>query len=484
MKRIYGAEQPFTPLGPFKLRIPFVHYKFEWADYVQGLLVCAVCLSAVPMLQEYLGMPFDIAITIVILNGILYCTHVLLGDPVVPGWVTPAIPILILYVNQFDPGPDRMHALIAFEFLLGLLAFVLGVTGLGKKMIKIVPAAMQSGIIVGAGIAAVVVVFKTGSHFDKTPWTIAICMGIGFFLLFSNTFRVMAERNKIAKFIANMGILPIMVLAVILGPLVFETPWPTVEWGLVKPNFIGVWRDWTIFGLGLPPARMFISAIPVVVSTYIVLFGDMIQAQALIEDCAEKRPDEKVDYNPNRSHIIFGMRNMTMSIIGPDLTMCGPLWAAMQVVICDRYKKGPKAMESIHSGAGSFRFGTLTGYFLLPIVTLVKPILGVALASTLLIQGFVSFRVGVSKARTSIDLGIAGVMAAILASRGAAWGLGGGIVMSLLLLMPMRKHKNTADLSEAEHGKEREGSIATIGKTAIEAQSEQQMARETVEVEQ
>ena len=70
------------------------------------------------------------------------------------------------------------------------------------------------------------------------------------------------------------------------------------------------------------------------------------------------------------------------------LKQCGPLWAAMQVVVCDRYKHGPKAMESINGGAGSFRFGTLTGYFILPIVTLVTPILGVALASTMLIQGY------------------------------------------------------------------------------------------------
>ena len=438
MERKYSEEQPYTPLGPFKLRLPFIHYKFAWPDYVQGLLMCAVCLSAVPMLQEYLGMPFDIAITIVILNGILYCTHVLLGDPVVPGWITPAIPILLLYVQQYDTS-ERMHALIAFEFTLGLLAFLLGVTGLGKKMIKIVPKAMQSGVIVGAGIAAVVLVFKEGGRFDDTPWTIGICMSIGFFLLFSKTFKALAQRNKVAQFISNLGILPVMVLAIIVGPLVLETGWPTIEWGLVKPNFIGVWKDWTIFGLGIPPLKMFVSAIPIVLSTYIILFGDMIQAQALIEDCAEKRPDEKVDYNPNRSHMVFGMRNMVMSVIGPDITMCGPLWAAMQVVICDRYKKGRKAMDSIHSGAGSFRFGTLTGYFLLPIVTLVQPILGVALASTLLIQGFVSFRIGIDKAKTPIDLGIAGVMAAVLVTRGAAWGLATGIVMSVLLLTNWEK---------------------------------------------
>ena len=165
-KKEYGAEQPFTPLGPFKLRVPFVHYRFETADFIQGLVMCAVCLSAVPILQEYLGMPFEIAMTIVILNGILYCMHVLLGDPVVPGWVTPAIPILMIYVSQYPMGTERVQALIAFELMLGLLAFTLGVTGLGKKIISVVPKAMQSGIIIGAGIAAIMIVFNKGGKFD------------------------------------------------------------------------------------------------------------------------------------------------------------------------------------------------------------------------------------------------------------------------------------------------------------------------------
>jgi hypothetical protein len=30
--------------GPFRIRLPFVHYRFEWPDYVQGLLMCAVDL--------------------------------------------------------------------------------------------------------------------------------------------------------------------------------------------------------------------------------------------------------------------------------------------------------------------------------------------------------------------------------------------------------------------------------------------------------
>lgn len=433
IKREYGKEQPYLPAGPFKIRIPFVHYRFEWADYLQGLLMCAVCLGAIPMLQEYLGMPFEVAMAIVVLNGILYCLHVFLGDPVVPGWVTPAIPLLMLYVSEFQMGPERMQALIAFELSLGILAFFLGVTGLGKKIISLVPNAMQAGIILGSGFAAVMVIFKEGARFDTFPVTITICIGIGFYLLFSNHFKSIANSNIVTKTISNLGILPVMALAIFVGPLSGEIPWPQVEWGLSMPAFGKLFSEWTLFGVGFPPLSMFISGLPMVFSAYIILFGDMIQSQALLEDAGKARPDEKIDYNPNRSHMVFGLRNTIMSIIGPDITMCGPLWAAMQVVVCERYKHGPKAMESINSGAGSFRFGTLTGYMLLPIVTLVKPILGVALASTMLIQGYVSVRVGIMKAKTFNDLGIAGVMGAVLATRGAAWGLAVGIILCILI---------------------------------------------------
>lgn len=438
-KREYGMEQPYLSAGPFKIRIPFVHYRFEWADYVQGLIMCAVCLSAIPMLQEYLGMSFEVALAVVVLNGILYCLHVFLGDPVVPGWVTPAIPILMLYVSEFEMGPERVQALIAFEMTLGVLAVLLGATGLGKKLIALIPNAMQSGLILGSGFAAVMTIFNPGQRFDTFPKTITICIGIAFFLLFSNRFKYWGTQSKVIKFIGNLGILPIMILAVVLGPVLGETAWPTIEWGISQPHFGELFRDWTFFGVGFPPLSMFISGLPMVFSAYVILFGDMIQANALLEDASRTRSDEKIDYNPNRSHIVFGLRNGLMSVIGPDITMCGPLWAAMQVVVCDRYKKDKNSMQSINSGAGFFRLGTLTGYFILPIVSLVTPILGIALASTMLIQGYVSVRVGVMKSKTFNDLGIAGVMGAVLATRGATWGLAVGIVLCLLIQLFNRK---------------------------------------------
>ena len=157
------------------------------------------------------------------------------------------------------------------------------------------------------------------------------------------------------------------------------------------------------------------------------------RSKAILEEADSLRGDEKIDYNSNRAHIILGGRNSIMSFIGPDVTMCGPIWAAMHVIIVERYKQGKKAMHSIIGGSGSFRWGTNTGLLLLPIVSLVKPVLGVALALTLIIQGFVSVRVGVLESKSQKDLGIAGVTAALLVVKGATWAFSVGILLVFLL---------------------------------------------------
>ncbi len=439
-KREYGEKQPGIPMGPLTLRIPFIHYRFEIADYLQGLLMCTVCLAIIPVLTGKLGMSFEVALAIVILNGTLYLAHVTFGDPVIPGWVTPAIPLLIAYVETFAPGVERMQALISFELTFGLFCVILGVTGLAKRFVGLIPNAVQSAILMGAGFSAVILVFKPGEglkSFDSNPWTITICIGIAFYLLFSEHFKKLRRENKLMYYLGNLGMMPALALAIFVGPLLGELPWPTYDGNIIThPDFQTLFKEFTIFGnIPFPPLKMFITGLPMVISSYVVVFGDVIQSQALLDDARKYRPDENVDYNPNRSHIIFGARNSIMSIIGPDISMCGPLWAAMQVVVCERYKHGPKAMESINGGAGSFRLGTWTGYFLAPIVSTVKPILGVGLASTMLIQGYVSVRVGVLKSRGFNDLGIAGVAGAILATRGAAWGLGSAILLTVLIYL-------------------------------------------------
>ncbi|OUU12624.1 MAG: hypothetical protein CBB94_00120 [Gammaproteobacteria bacterium TMED34] len=432
-KRIDGEENPFLNIGPFKLRFPFIHYRFEWPDYFQGLLMCAVDLAAIPLIIELLGMPFEAAMAIVILNGVFYLIHHLLGDPVVPGWITPAIPIIMIYVQTFDMGPERVKALMAFQLVLGLISIFLGYTKLAKKVVILIPSAIKSGIIIGAGISAINTVFKNGGRFDLFPFSITIAVGVSFYLIYSKHFSQNKRKNKIFSLIGNLGIFPIILLAIVIAPVFGEANWPIIEWGVSKPNFMMLIREFTVFGVGFPPLIMFLSAIPTALATYIVLFGDILQSQAILEEADKERTDEKIDYNPNRAHLIFGGRNTIMSLVGPDITMCGPLWAAMHIVIVERYKQGKKAMHSIIGGSGSFRWGTNTGLLLLPIVTLVKPILGIALALTLIIQGFVSVRIGFLESKSLKDLGIAGVIAGVLLSKGAGWAFAVGILLVFLI---------------------------------------------------
>ncbi|MFC0559145.1 hypothetical protein [Halalkalibacter alkalisediminis] len=428
-----GEETPFTPLGPFKLRLPFIHYRFEFPDYFQGLLMCAVDLAAIPLMVQYLGMPFEVALAVVILNGILYLTHHMLGDPVVPGWITPAIPLMILFVSQFPEGDERIYALIAFQLTLGIFSIFLGITGLASKVVNLVPSAMKAGVILGAGFAAVITIFDVGGRFELFPITISITCAVAFYLIFSKHFAKLKQRGGFWRVLSNLGIFPIILLAVVIAPLFGEAPWPTIEWGFSKPDFATLFAEFTVFGLGFPPLMMFIASIPTVLATYIVLFGDVLQSKALVSEADEFRKDEKIDYNANRAHLIFGGRNATMGIFGPDIVMCGPMWAAMQVVVIERFKEGKKAMHSIFGGSGSFRWGTNTGVLLLPIVSLVEPILGIALALTLMIQGYVSVRVGIMQAKSQRDLGIAGIIGAVLATKGATWAFAVGILLCLLI---------------------------------------------------
>ena len=99
----------------------------------------------------------------------------------------------------------------------------------------------------------------------------------------------------------------------------------------------------------------------------------------------------------------------------------------------ERWKKGRSSMDSIIGGISSFRMGTFTMYWLLPLVSLTKPILTAALSLTMTIQGFVSVYVGVREARSLKDLGIAGVVAGILVAKGAAWAFGAGLILCLVI---------------------------------------------------
>ena len=434
--REYGGEQAYWPAGPFKIRLPFIHYAWSFPEMFQALFMCATCLGAIPVLTEVLGVSYEVALSMVIINGFFYTLHVLLGDPVVPGWVTPAIPLITAFLtNGYVMGPERTQALIAVQMCLGLIFLVFGITGLGGKMVKVVPNSVKAGVLMGGGIAAVLGEFKATGRFDKYPISITIGMIVAYFCLFSPIWADMRRKNKLIDSIGKFGMLPAILIGVVVGPLAGEFAIPHVQWWpLIKvPDFADIWNQLSPFAIGWPSMKVWAAAIPVAIVTYIIAFGDFVTSEALIREADEVRQDEKIDFNANRSNLVSGIRNVAMSMTCPYTQMCGPLWAAVTAAVSQRYKESPKAMESIYSGFGTFRLSTFVAVALLPISSLLQPSLPLALSLTLIVQGYICTQLAMNMCKTNIERGICGVMGAVLAMRGAAWGLVVGLVLFALL---------------------------------------------------
>lgn len=432
--REYGGEQKYWPLGPFKVRLPGIHYAWSVPEMLQAVFMCATCLSAIPVLTEYLGIDYDLALSMVIINGFLYCLHVLLGDPVVPGWVTPSIPLTCAFLSNYALGPARYQALIGTQFLVAVIFLVFGITGLGAKVIKMVPNAVKCGILMGGGIAAVYTEFSATGRFNKYPISIAVGAVIAFFCLFSPIWMKMRQKNKIIDMIGKVGMLPAIIVAVILGPIVGEIAIPEVTWWpLFKiPEFGRIWSTLSPFAVGFPDAATWAACVPMAIVIYIIAFGDFVTSEALITAADEARQDEKIDFNANRSNLVSGIRNLVMSLTCPYTQMCGPLWAAVTAAISQRYKEGPDAMESIYSGAGTFRISTFVCVALMPVSSLLAPVLPVALSLTLLVQGWICTQLAMDMCRDDIERGICGVCGCVIAAKGAAWGLAVGLIIWLI----------------------------------------------------
>lgn len=437
LKRELGSEQPSWKLGVFRVRLPFVHYRFESSEALQAILMCATCLGAIPILTSVLGIPFELAWSMVIINGLLYNTHALLGDPVVPGWITPSIPLTIAYLTQFEMGPLRIQALIALQLLVAFTFLFMGITGLAGKLMRIVPDSIKSGILLGAGFAAIIGEFAVEKgRFNLYPFSIAMGTLLSYFLLFSERFKEMRKNHALVNLFGKYGMLPAIFASIIIAPLCKELPFPNIEVGsFIKiPEFSNILRQVSVFGVGFPNIDLFVKAIPMAIMVYIIAFGDFVTSGALLKEADRVRTDEKIDFNSNRSNLISGIRNLIQGILIPYVPLCGPLWAAVSAAVFERYKEGREGMDSVYSGVGTFRWMTFICVSIVPIVSLVQPTLPVALSLTLLVQGFVCTRLAMTICKDHIDMGIAGVMAAVIAVKGAAWGLGVGIILFLLLV--------------------------------------------------
>ncbi|WP_207724709.1 hypothetical protein [Thermanaerosceptrum fracticalcis] len=322
--------------------------------------------------------------------------------------------------------------MIALQLLVALLFFVMGATGVGKKLIDRIPISVRGGIILGAGFAAALNVINV--RLKLAPMTIILSTLIAYFFLFSGTFAKAAEKNRWIKILRNQGIVPAQLFAIIVGPyLLKELPVPQIVWSLTPVNFGYVLQNYTVFGLGWPELKFFINALPMALTAYIIAFGDFILAKEIVNDATAAREDETVEFDASRSNLVSAIRNGIMGLFAPWVPLNGPLWASGLLTITERYKMGYKTLPSYWGGVGTFRAATVIAVMLMPLVTLIKPAFGIFFALTMVVQAFACGYIGMKMLDNNMQRGVAMTMAAILAIKGAAWGLASGIILYFLI---------------------------------------------------
>lgn len=427
-----GAEQPFWAFGPFKIRLPFVHYRWETAEMLQALIMFVVSLGMIPLLMKFLGLPYDVALAYVVVCGVGFMLPALLGVPLVPGWITPGIPVVLLFLGNFEPGPEAIRALFALQFLVFVIFLFLGITRLGSVLVRLIPNSMKGGIIIGAGIAALIGEIDAGGRLANTPISLVLGSLICLYLMFSVSFKGLTERVPFARKIVNYGMVPGMLVAIFIGIAVGEYDMPDVKWGITAPAFGEMW-NYLPFTVGFPDAQVFLLAVPTAIIAYVIAFGDIIVGQSLMQRADELRTDEKIDNNVDRVHLVTAIRNALHAFFAPYPGLAGPLWTAVAATMAERYKYGRKAMDSIYSGAGTFWITGFLALFMLPLVSFFQPVLPIALSLTLILTGYICLMVGFEQLGNNTERGIAGTMGVVLAVYGAGWGLAAGAVLYVLV---------------------------------------------------
>ena len=428
-------ELPYIPLGPFQWRIPGIHYRIEKVEFFQGIILGATALSSIPYMTDCLGLPYELAWSCVIIEVFLYMLHGWLGDPVVPGWITPTLPLTLVFLEGFEQGPERIQALIAVQLLVAFLFIFMGITKLADRFVRLVPASVKGGILLAAPITVIQGQLAEGSQLMIAP----VATLVGTFLLAFLSFSPFCEKKrktiKILDVMAKYGNLFPYLLAMLIGILLKELSYPELELGTIIriPDFGEIFNTVSIFAVGVPSLSVFLKAVPLALICYVLAFGDFVTSETLVKEAQESRNDEHIDFNSSRSNLISGLRNFILGIFAPFPPLAGPLWVGMTVSVAMRYREGEKAMKSLIGGMSSFRMATFLSVILIPIVSFMKPIMGVGSAITLLFQAYVCARIGMEYCKSNTDKSIAGVMAAVLAFKGSGWALLVGILMNLAL---------------------------------------------------
>jgi len=424
MTRKDGEAQPGIKWGPFTLRIPFIHTGITWPETLQGLIVAAATgLALVPLLMSpYFGLTFEEAVIFSMISSMLISSGpIIFGEPFAPGWVTPAIPLVLkMFMTDDFSGPtERFMYMTAVSLDVSLILIVLGITGLGKKVIDSMPMALKGAIILGAAIAALQRVFIGDNVLKPTemPVSMTIAMGVCLLLMFSiPVMKYKGTKPWLAK-LASLGLLPGFILAGVIGIMLGEinytdeTGASIIQMGLMNPidPFMSLLEKASPFYIGFPTLAMMFNpdVLGLAFVIYIILFGDIITGIEILKGAISTRKDEKIDFSSTRTHISTGIRNIAMALTAPFAATQGSLWAGVHVIIVKRWSEGRKSMDSLYTGISSYYiFGFPILFLAFPITTALKPMLPIALALTLGLTGFACAYIAMNIPKNEAERGV------------------------------------------------------------------------------
>ena len=415
--------------GPFVARIPFIHIRFRAAEFFQGMVISgATAFAGIPIVMG-MGLTFEEGVAVSLIAGTLIAAGpILFGVPFAPGWVTPAYPIVIgvfATMGYYSPvGAEyqietfQFMAALSIEFTL-LVAF-LGMTGLSSKIVNNIPNTLKSGIILGAAVAAFYQVFfkEFDSKYMEQPVAMTIALAICILTTFSQPFKHLAASNKIFQKISSLGLLPGFLIAATVAYVIGEATL-NITWGFKFPDVVTLFERTSPFSIGFPPLNMYIDALPLVIIGYILLFGDIITGKAILKDAEKERPDEPLDVDVNKVHLSIAIRNFLGLIANPNFPTQGALWTGVHVVVAERWRKGPKEMPSIFDGLGSYYLMAIPFlYVTLPFVTLMQPLMNIALNLTLVLTGFACAYVALAIPKTNAEMASALLIGLLVAFSG------------------------------------------------------------------
>jgi hypothetical protein len=201
---------------------------------------------------------------------------------------------------------------------------------------------------------------------------------------------------------------------------------------------------------------MFVAAISTAIVAYVLAFGDILVAQAIIDEANEARKDELVIIDPNRTNFWTGIRNLIETIIWPYLPLAGPQWTAGQALVVNRFKNStPEEEYSYWGGATGLFWGMSIIMLVYPLVLVVRPALPYGFGLTMAVQGYLCTYLAMEMVTTNLERGIAGMTGGILATRGATWALLMGILFYLALEYGTKEEKKADELRKEARPEEK-----------------------------